>query len=222
MTIANAGAATLDWIDTLSDRLLRVDVVPLERLTGWTEDPRTGYLRHHTGRFFTVVGIEATDGRSGTSWCQPILDQPDVGILGMLARRREDSLELLVQGKVEPGNVNGVQLAPTVQATSSNYERVHGGREVPYLAHFLDESAQRLADCRQSEHGDWFDRKSNHNLVVGTAEQVEPLQGFRWLALPELTPDAGGRRPGQHGREERAGLPPSRSHRASRASREGR
>ncbi|GAB3533204.1 NDP-hexose 2,3-dehydratase family protein [Phytohabitans suffuscus] len=186
MTRAIPATATFEWIDTLAHRLLRVDLVPLERLRGWEEDPRTGFLRHRTGRFFTVVGIESADGRGGPRWRQPILDQPDIGILGVLARMGEGVPELLVQGKVEPGNVNGVQLAPTVQATSSNYERVHGGRAVPYLELFRDPAGRRLADCRQSEHGDWFDRKSNRNMVVAVAGRIEPDPGFRWLSLPEL------------------------------------
>ncbi len=184
--IRGGDAATLAWIDTLADRLLRVDRVPLDGLRGWQEDPRTGILRHRTGRFFSVQGLETVDGNSGTRWCQPILDQPDVGVLGLLAWTGDDVPELLVQGKVEPGNINGVQLAPTVQATSSNYERVHGGRAVPYLQHFRNPAAKRLADCRQSEHGDWFDRKSNRNMVVEVAERIEPGTGFRWIPLPVL------------------------------------
>ena len=34
----------------------------------------------------------------------------------------------LLQSKIEPGNINGVQLSPTVQATKSNYLRKHGGK----------------------------------------------------------------------------------------------
>lgn len=186
MTRARPASATFEWIDTLAHRLLRVDRVPLERLPDWEEDPRTGFLRHRTGRFFSVVGIEGADGTDGSRWYQPILDQPDVGILGLLAWLGDGVPELLVQGKAEPGNVNGIQLAPTVQATSSNYERVHGGRAVPYLEHFLDPAARRLAYSCQSEHGDWFDRKSNRNMVVAVPAKAEPDQGFRWLSLPDL------------------------------------
>lgn len=186
MRRAQPSPAALEWTDALAHLRLKVNLVPLECLEGWREDPCTGVLSHHTGRFFAVVGIESGDGQGGPTWHQPILEQPDVGILGLLAWLGEGVPELLVQGKVEPGNINGVQLAPTTQATSSNYERVHGGRAVRYLEYFLDPAADRLADCHQSEHGDWFDRKSNHNLVVAVADRIEPAPGFRWLPLPEL------------------------------------
>ena len=42
----------------------------------------------------------------------------------------------LLQAKAEPGNINKIQISPTVQATKSNYTRVHGGKEIPYLRYF--------------------------------------------------------------------------------------
>ena len=32
-----------------------------------------------------------------------------------------------MQAKVEPGNINSIQLSPTLQATRSNYTKAHGG-----------------------------------------------------------------------------------------------
>ena len=37
----------------------------------------------------------------------------------------------LLQAKVEPGNINKIQISPTVQATRSNYLRIHGGKTIP-------------------------------------------------------------------------------------------
>ena len=36
-------------------------------------------------------------------------------------------LHFLIQAKIEPGNVNKVQLSPTIQATHSNFTKVHKG-----------------------------------------------------------------------------------------------
>ncbi|WNM31362.1 NDP-hexose 2,3-dehydratase family protein [Streptomyces sp. Li-HN-5-11] len=166
----------------------RVERIPLDRLEGWTEDPGTGDIRHETGRFFAIEGLRVRGfGGPVTGWDQPIINQPEIGILGILAKEFDGTLKFLMQAKVEPGNRNGLQLSPTVQATRSNYTRVHRGRAVPYLDYFRHTGGHRvLADVRQSEQGSWFYRKRNRNMVVEPAGDVEVLDGFRWLTLGEI------------------------------------
>ncbi|MBB1243012.1 NDP-hexose 2,3-dehydratase family protein [Streptomyces durbertensis] len=174
----------------MSRRLrLRTEQVDLADLAGWRVDPGTGDLRHTSGRFFTVEGLGVDDPDGPVPhWEQPVLRQPEVGILGILLRRRGGEVSCLMQAKDEPGNAGDVQLSPTVQATRSNYSRAHGGRSVPYLEFFRDHhpARRRLVDVRQSEQGSWFDRKSNRNMVVETTEDVPALPGFRWTSLREL------------------------------------
>ncbi|RCV47750.1 NDP-hexose 2,3-dehydratase [Marinitenerispora sediminis] len=166
----------------------RVRRIALDSLTGWRRDPATGDIGHDSGRFFTVRGLEVhMPGAAVPHWHQPILDQGEVGILGLLVKDIGGVPHLLMQAKVEPGNCNGLQLSPTVQATRSNYTRVHRGRAVPYLGYFRDTSRHRvLADVRQSEQGAWFYRKRNRNMVVEVREDVEVLDGFRWMTLGQV------------------------------------
>lgn len=167
---------------------MTVRPAPLDGLPGWTIDPGTGDLAHESGAFFTVHGL-AVEHRDAPvpSWEQPIIDQPEIGVLGLIVREFDGVPHLLVQTKAEPGNIGGVQVAPTVQATRSNYTRVHRGRPVPYLEHFRTPSRARLlVDVRQSELGGWFLRKRNRNMVVEVGEDIEVLPGFRWLTLHRL------------------------------------
>lgn len=178
-----------DWFATMGKRsYTRIRQVDLTDLEGWHFDRDTGNLRHDSGRFFTVEGlrIRVPDGPV-PEWGQPIINQPEVGILGILAREFHGVLHFLMQAKVEPGNCNGLQLSPTVQATRSNYTRVHRGRAVPYLDYFLDTARHRvLVDVRQSEQGSAFHQKRNRNIVVEVTEDVEVREGFRWLTLGQL------------------------------------
>ncbi|WP_149179189.1 NDP-hexose 2,3-dehydratase family protein [Streptomyces sp. TRM49041] len=162
--------------------------VPLDRLDGWSFAPGTGDLVHHSGRFFSVRGLAATvdEGPFG-SWRQPIIHQPEVGILGILAKEFDGVLHFLMQAKMEPGNPNLLQLSPTVQATRSNYQRVHEGAGVKYLEHFADPSrGQVLADSLQSEHGSWFYRKANRNILVETDAETPRHDDFCWLTLGQI------------------------------------
>jgi oxidase EvaA len=91
---------------------------------------------------------------------------------------------VLVQAKVEPGNVGTVQLAPTIQATRSNAARVHGGAGPPLLD-WLDRG--RLAsDTLQSEQGTRFLGKRNRNCTLFVDQDVPHGPYHRWFPAREL------------------------------------
>ncbi|MDT9680662.1 NDP-hexose 2,3-dehydratase family protein [Streptomyces sp. TRM76323] len=165
-----------------------VTLTPLDRLDGWSFDPATGDLRHASGRFFTVEGLQVdTDHREVDSWQQPIIVQPESGILGILVKEFGGVPHFLLQAKMEPGNINLLQLSPTVQATRSNFTRVHRGGAVPYLDHFLAPRRGRVVfDSLQSEQGSWFLGKRNRNMVVETTEDVPLRDDFCWLTLEQI------------------------------------
>ncbi|HWB99326.1 MAG TPA: NDP-hexose 2,3-dehydratase family protein, partial [Bryobacteraceae bacterium] len=93
----------------------------------------------------------------------------------------------LMQAKVEPGNIGGPQISPTLQATRSNYTRVHQGNAPKYLEYFTGERPVRvLVDQLQSEQGSRFLGKRNRNLIIETREEVPVEEGFRWMTLGEI------------------------------------
>ncbi|MER5934747.1 NDP-hexose 2,3-dehydratase family protein [Streptomyces sp. NPDC002054] len=182
------------WVAEVRERIwTRAERVPLEALADWDTDPAAGALRHRSGRFFSVEGLGVRlPGHPVPHWQQPIINQPETGLLGLLTARFDGVPHALIQLKPEPGNWGGLQLSPTVQATRSNYTGVHRGAQVPYLEQFLGASQERVvADLRLSEHGSWFLAKRNRNMVVeagpaGPAVAAEPAPGFRWLSFAEL------------------------------------
>ncbi|MEU3984639.1 NDP-hexose 2,3-dehydratase family protein [Streptomyces sp. NPDC026672] len=177
------------WLaDRQREQQQRVERVPFAALRGWRFDDRTGDLRHDSGRFFSVRGLSVqSDFGPVGSWQQPIIQQPEIGILGIAIRDFDGVPHLLMQAKSEPGNVNGVQLSPTVQATKSNYTRVHGGSAVPYLDLFRRPGPGRVvADVLQSEQGSWFLHKRNRNMVVEAGPEAEAGEDFAWLTLGQV------------------------------------
>ncbi|MEU9789442.1 NDP-hexose 2,3-dehydratase family protein [Streptomyces sparsogenes] len=166
-----------------------VDRIPFTGLDGWSFQEGTGDLAHRSGRFFTVEGLSAaTDEGPYPRWQQPVIVQPEVGILGILAREFDGVLHFLMQAKMEPGNPNLLQLSPTVQATRSNYTKVHNGLDVKYLDYFVRPGRGRvIADTLQSEHGSWFYRKSNRNMLVEALDEVPLEDDFCWLTLGQIS-----------------------------------
>jgi len=181
----------LDWLaERAAAHPFRVERVPFAELDGWSFDPGSGDLGHRSGRFFTVRGwdakVEPVDGPP-RAWGQPILDQPEHAILGVLVAEVDGVLRFLMQAKMEPGNCNLLQLSPTVQATPSNYRKVHAGAAVKYVDHFLEVGpGALLADSLQSEHGSWFAGKHNRNMIVEVDPDIPVLDDFRWFTLGEI------------------------------------
>ncbi|MBB4934076.1 oxidase EvaA [Lipingzhangella halophila] len=163
-----------------------MDRVPLASLRGWDFDAADLNLRHESGRFFTVEGLHVRGAPGAVpEWSQPIINQAEIGVLGLLVRKREHGVECLVQAKMEPGNPNVLQISPTVQATRSNFTRVHRGKPTKYLDHFAHARGV-LADVLQSEQGAWFLSKRNRNMIVLVDEEIPPAEDFHWIPLREL------------------------------------
>lgn len=186
---ANAIESLLAWREAQVRRAApRRERLGLAGMRAWVL--REGRLSHASGSFFAIGGLRChsrlpeLDGVE-----QPIIHQPEIGILGFVLRGHEGRPQLLVQAKAEPGNVGEVQLAPTVQATRSNYTRVHGGTATPYLAYFVGAArGRRLADTLQSEQGTRFLGKFNRNVTVAVpGAGPEPAsEAWRWLDVASV------------------------------------
>lgn len=168
--------------------VVRINRIPFNRMSNWGFDPGTGNLGHASGKFFSIEGIRVMvdDGRR-REWTQPIINQPEIGFLGILAKEMDGMLCFLLQAKIEPGNVNHVQLSPTLQATRSNYTQVHKGRKPQYLEYFQNaKKEQIILDQLQSEQGARFLRKRNRNIILKVEGPVPEHDDFRWLTLGQI------------------------------------
>ena len=144
-----------------------------------------GAIRHDSGRFFSVVGVSWT-APEGASVSQPMFKQEEEGTLGFLLRKGGTCNELLAYAKIEPGNVNTLQLAPTCQATRSNISRAHGGEPPPFADVFERTNHRFLYDVPQSEQGTRFFGKRNRNVLASAWRVLTPPPTHRWLAVEEL------------------------------------
>lgn len=163
-----------------------VEPITLDLCSRWLYDGER--VRHETGRFFSVV-VARRDGVE-----QLLLDQPERGILGIVvASDGAGSNQFLLQHKVEPGNAPLLQYSPTVQATKSNYERVHGGAPTAYLEYFMGSLQDTDFDVLHSEQGSKFIQKFNRNLMttVPLVSEVETRTNYEWLSAEKVRHLAG-------------------------------
>lgn len=177
------------WIKEQNETVgVSINKVPFKNLDRWYFDDKNGNLRHETGKFFSIDGIRVnTTWGNILQWDQPIINQPEIGFLGFIVKEIDGILHFLVQAKIEPGNVNYVQLSPTLQATRSNYQQTHGGKKPLYLEYFQNATKdQILLDQLQSEQGARFLRKRNRNIIIKVDEDIEVQSNFIWLTLGQL------------------------------------
>ena len=177
----------LDWIKEQNKVTeVKVDQIPFSDLKKWSFT--NGSLAHESGKFFSIDGIEvSTNYGLINKWQQPIINQPEIGYLGFITKEINGVLHFLMQAKIEPGNINYVQLSPTLQATRSNYSRVHEGNSPAYLEYFQKaEKEQILLDQLQSEQGARFLKKRNRNIIIKIDEEIEVQENFLWLTLGQI------------------------------------
>ena len=158
----------------------KVKKINLSEVRNWNIKPDK--IFHTTNKFFKIIGIKVKSNYFKKNWDQPIILQNEIGILGIIKNFKTN--KYLLQAKVEPGNINKLQLAPSVQATESNYKGAHGGKKVPYINFFL-----RLKDKKkylQSEQGFRYLYKFNSNILLVTSKVFKIDKNFFWFSKDEI------------------------------------
>jgi oxidase EvaA len=176
------------WRDQIKERCtIDIQIKPLNELRSWKFDYNTGNIEHINGSFFKIRGLSVNQSFGPIkSWTQPIIDQSEIGVLGFIIKYINGVIHFLVQAKIEPGNKNGIQISPTVQATYSNFTQKHGGVKPHYVELFLKNSGQVLFDQLQSEQGSRFYKKRNRNIIILIKENFDLVDGFTWLTLNQI------------------------------------
>ena len=170
-----------------------VEKIGVKDLEKWNIEEKTGNLSHNSKGFFEIIGIKVSNtfdrevGKEG--WTQPIIAKNPGGILGILMKKINGVPHYLLQAKAEPGNIGKLQLSPTLQATTSNLLKAHGGKR-PLFAEYFDESRNpKIIYAKwQSEDGGRFHLKSNYNMIVEIEEdkELDIPDYFIWITLYQI------------------------------------
>ena len=143
-------------------------------------------IYHISKKFFSIVGLRVISNfyRRNT-WDQPIIYQNENGILGIIRRNKNGEPEYLMRANVEPGNINKLQISPTVQATKSNYTRVHGGKKIKFLNFFLNKT-KWLVNSKQTEQGFIYLFKKNTNILLNINRNINSSKNYKWIQKKHL------------------------------------
>ena len=182
----NPTSSILSWIEE-RNRTVSVDIhkIQPEKNGFWFYDQEEGCIRNQNHSFFTITGHEKES--NGRIISQPIILQQEIGYLGIICREINGIMHFLMQAKIEPGNINNIQISPTIQATKSNFTQKHGGNKPPYLEYFLNASKRKIVvDQIQSEQSSRFYKKRNRNIIIQVDEEVPVLPSHKWMTLGQI------------------------------------
>ena len=170
-----------------------VEEIPINELDKWNVNDVLGNITHESGGFFEVIGVKVSNtfdrevGKKG--WTQPMIAKNPGGILGILMKKINDVPHYLLQAKAEPGNIGKLQLSPTLQATTSNLLKAHGGSKPLFAEYFDEENNPNIIYAKwQSEDGGRFHLKSNYNMIVEVEdnEELKIPDSFIWVTLYQI------------------------------------
>ena len=182
----------IDWFNKKREESdMIVEEIGINDLDKWTVDKNSGNITHDSGGFFEVIGVKVSNtfdrevGKKG--WTQPMIGKNPGGILGILMKRINGIPHYLLQAKAEPGNIGKLQLSPTLQATTSNLLKAHGGIRPKFSEYFDEPKNVKIIYAKwQSEDGGRFHLKSNYNMIVEVDEDLNIPDSFIWVTLYQI------------------------------------
>ncbi|MEG1151063.1 MAG: NDP-hexose 2,3-dehydratase family protein [Erysipelotrichaceae bacterium] len=183
----NCSDDILSWIQSLNKKVkVEIKECSFDNNSFWYYNHDKGEILNRNKSFFTIKGIQMIKDNCCVLE-HPIIIQNEIGYLGLICKKINGILNFLMQAKIEPGNINCVQISPTIQATKSNFTKVHGGDAPKYLEYFLNANNYEIIyDQIQSEQSSRFYKKRNRNIIVKINDDISAYDNFKWMTLGQI------------------------------------
>jgi oxidase EvaA len=156
----------------------------------WYFDKDTGNLKHKSGGFFEVIGVNTNteERESGKGWSQPMVDQgTEASVIGLIKKKFNGVPHYLIDAKFEPGNYGKVQFSPTLQCTYDNLNKLHKGNKPKYFEYFEDGTKKDVMfEHWYPEDGGRFYLKRVKNMIVETEDDIEVSESHIWITMYQL------------------------------------
>jgi NDP-hexose 2,3-dehydratase len=176
----------ISWFTNLKMHAsLEVNKCNLNEVNDWIINDNS--VSHSSGKYFEVLGVKCKVGnREMAEWYQPIIRQREEGIIGFIVKEINGVLHLLVQAKMEAGNFDILEMAPTVQCITGSYSNPE--YNVEYLDFFLNNKSNLHYDVLQSEEGGRFFQEQNRNMVIEIEKDqlTEINSNFIWMTFRQV------------------------------------
>ena len=175
----------ISWFAGLKSKYhISVERIPLKDVKQWHRTDME--ISHEKSPFFSVIAVTVEAGtREVFEWTQPLLKEKQAGLLGLITKKIHGVLHVLMQAKVEAGNIDIVEIAPTVSCSAVEFKKLQG-YSVPFLDCFINPPASQVRyNAVQSEEGGRFYHFLNRNMVIELDEtdNIELPDHYIWMTL---------------------------------------
>ena len=166
---------------------LSIKKIPLCDVNDWIVKPNE--IVRKDKKFFKIIAAQITiSSREVKSWSQPLVQPAQEGLIAFIIKKINGSYHFLVQAKLECGNFDVLELAPTVQCLTGNYKEPMA-KLVPFLKYVLEApKCNIIFDTYQSEEGGRFYKEQNRNIIVMADDDfpTEFQDNYIWMSLNQI------------------------------------
>lgn len=101
----NSSKEILEWLQKRNrDVKVQIERIPFSKMRNWSFDEEKNKLYHSSGSFFSIEGINVkTNWGMVTDWDQPIINQPEIGFLGIITKEHNGILYFFTAGQNRTG-----------------------------------------------------------------------------------------------------------------------
>src|SRR5690606_24870257 len=167
---------------------LEVKKVPLSKLKNWVIDDYT--IHHAENKYFEIIATNIQIGnREVVNWSQPMVKPAQEGICAFVCKEINGIIHFAVQAKLECGNFDIIELAPTVQCLTGNYNTLNSKETLPFLEYVLNfDKGNPLFDTYQSEEGGRFYREQNRSIIILAGDEIDNKlpKNYIWMTFGQL------------------------------------
>ena len=179
----------IQWMTSLKFKYeLGVNSIGISKMKYWVYDGNV--LRHEDNKYFDVIGVRVEIGnREVISWDQPMVRSAQEGLMGFIVKKINGIYHFLVQAKLEAGNFDIVEMAPTVQCLTGNYRKGKNEYTIPYLEQVLNAPNENIwYSSYQSEEARRFYKEQNFNIIVEVGDEfpIEVEENYCWMTLNQM------------------------------------
>jgi oxidase EvaA len=177
----------LSWLANLKATYdLFVDKMPLNKVEGW--EVRDNEIARPDKKYFRVIGAHVKiSNREIAEWYQPLVQPMQRGICAFIIKKIHGIYHFLIQAKLECGNFDVMELAPTVQCLTGDYSNTI--KNIPFLEYVLNaRKEQVIIDTLQSEEGGRFFHEQNRNMVIIADDNfpIELPDNYTWMTMNQM------------------------------------
>jgi oxidase EvaA len=167
---------------------LEIQKIDLNAMKNWVFEKNQ--IRRFDNKYFRVIAVDVEIGnREVVNWTQPMIEPAQEGLCAFVCKEINGLLHFAVQAKLECGNHDIIELAPTVQCLTGNYRETKEN-SLPFLDYVLHVKPEQIVfNTLQSEEGGRFYKEQNRNMIIiaGDEVPVELPDKFIWMTLNQLS-----------------------------------